>query len=580
MNALVGMFEWLLTASLRASAVACVVVALQWLLRRHLSARWNHALWLPVLLVLLAPAFPESRWGLRLPFWQEPLTGGATPPQAWGQGGEKAPQMLPEMPLEAPQNSAPTPMRAGEVAALVWLTGAVGLLTLGGYAFSRTLRRIHSTGQPPQAELRRLIEQTAEQVGLQQLPVVWQAGGVSSPAVTGVFRPTLLLPLSFEKDFTAAEMRHILRHELVHLKRCDLATNALLCLLLCLHWFNPLLWLAFFRVRADRELACDAQVLAGAAPQTRLDYGHTLLKAESTCSAWSLGFVGLFQRGEVLRTRIGAVANPREVTRCGQAVALVGTLVVTFLGLTQAAPPEKEALPTTSTVQRGRVPTLDLAQGAGASAGDGSDFLVKKLDQIILPKVEFNAVSLDEAVTFLKEQARVHDHTTTHEKLKGMPMILRKEATAPPTITLSLRNVPLKEALDYVTKLAGYNYRVAPYAVVLQANSRAAGTTTPGSPSTGTSAQTLGAHIILPKVQLRAATLNETLEFIRLKARELDPTKKGINIVLKPGNVEPPTITLDLINVPLPELLRYVSVLSKHQLAVVGQTYVLTPVGR
>ena len=49
------------------------------------------------------------------------------------------------------------------------------------------------------------------------------------------------------------ELQFVLRHELTHIKRGDLPLNALLCVLLSLHWFNPLLWFAFFKARLDRE---------------------------------------------------------------------------------------------------------------------------------------------------------------------------------------------------------------------------------------------------------------------------------------------------------------------------------------
>ncbi len=64
METLARLFEWLLTASARASLLCVVVPGLQVLMSHRVPARWRYALWLPVLLVLLTPVFPESDWGV------------------------------------------------------------------------------------------------------------------------------------------------------------------------------------------------------------------------------------------------------------------------------------------------------------------------------------------------------------------------------------------------------------------------------------------------------------------------------------------------------------------------------------
>jgi beta-lactamase regulating signal transducer with metallopeptidase domain len=99
-------------------------------------------------------------------------------------------------------------------------------------------------------------------------------------------------------------LQFVLRHELTHIKRGDLPLNALLCVLLSLHWFNPLLWFAFFKARLDRESACDDEVLQQEPQPGRIAYGHTLLKVESAFGydELRLGFVGIFQRGAALVT--------------------------------------------------------------------------------------------------------------------------------------------------------------------------------------------------------------------------------------------------------------------------------------
>ncbi|WP_415840426.1 M56 family metallopeptidase, partial [Roseateles saccharophilus] len=100
----------------------------------------------------------------------------------------------------------------------------------------------------------------------------------TSPALVGLWRPRVALPVDFEVRFTPDERRLILAHEDVHRARGDNAWNLLACLLTTLHWWNPLAWMAARRMQADQELACDAVVL-GQRPDALATYTRALLAA-------------------------------------------------------------------------------------------------------------------------------------------------------------------------------------------------------------------------------------------------------------------------------------------------------------
>jgi beta-lactamase regulating signal transducer with metallopeptidase domain len=338
MHALTLLFDWLLAASARASLLSVVVLGLQVLLRHRVPARWRYALWLPVLLVLLTPAFPESQWSV-------------------GSIVRTAPAPLP-VPVRVAQESAlsvapsavgaaetPAPISWSQIMLPAWLLGAAGMIVICLGSCALTLWRIKHNRVPVSDALRHEIAALAQGIGLRRAPRVWMASAIRSPAVTGFLHPTLLLPAQFDESLTAQEARLVLRHELTHLKRGDLPLNALLCLLLALHWFNPLLWLAFFKVRLDREAACDAQVLDREPQAERVAYGHTLLRVETAFShhGLSLGFVGIFQRGSALRSRIQSIAKQPTQTVTMKTTLSLCILLLTFLGITKAAPPDKNA---------------------------------------------------------------------------------------------------------------------------------------------------------------------------------------------------------------------------------------------
>ena len=347
MNMLHSLFTWTLDVSLRASLLAGAVLCLQAALRNHISARWRYAMWLPVLLVLVAPVLPESRWSMEQLFSSQVDSG--VPSVLTNEVLFDEPQRveIPSTPMPVVA-SAPAPLVIDwqQIMIIVWASGFV-LFSAGGASFYLAeMRRIRRTALPVSESLRALAQRVAGDLKLRRGPRIIQSPRIASPAVAGLWRSVVLLPQNFEDAFTPIEAALVLRHELMHLKRWDLPLNALFCLLQALHWFNPLLWFAAARVRQDRESACDAQVLSANESDCRSDYGHALLKVEAayTPIGFSLGLVGVFDNRSAIRSRIAAIANHRRVhPLMGLVVgALIGGLVM--LGATRAESPPSPAV--------------------------------------------------------------------------------------------------------------------------------------------------------------------------------------------------------------------------------------------
>lgn len=373
MHTLTLFFDWLLTASLRASVLTLGVWLVQGMLQRHLSPRWRYALWLPVLVVLLMPVLPESRWSAASVFTLD-APAMDMPPVSVVENA--APVSMP-VPSVLPVEHA-RPIDWSRVRVVTWAVGVLLMLLTGMVSFTRTLTRARRTREAISDELATRIDEVTQEVGLKQKPRLLMSPRIQSPAVTGLLRPLLLLPPGFDRDFTAEEKRLILHHELMHLKRGDLPLNTLLCVLMALHWFNPLLWLAFLKVRADREAACDAQVLENATSQRRSAYGHALLKIESAFAPLrlSLGFIGILQRHASLRARIRSIAAPARTRPFTGLVVTVCMLALTFLGITRAATEDKDEPEIYLTAR-----FIEL-NGAKNDAGSADKILAEVLDDL------------------------------------------------------------------------------------------------------------------------------------------------------------------------------------------------------
>lgn len=139
---------------------------------------------------------------------------------------------------------------------------------------------------------------------------LWKGKNATTPMTWGVFRPVVLLPEE-SKDWSEEKCRVVLMHELAHVKRKDTLTQMIAQVACALFWFNPLVWVAAYKLRVEREHACDDQVLQLGTLAS--DYaGHLLDIARSLRSAKvaSLATIAMARRSQ-LEGRLLAILDPK-----------------------------------------------------------------------------------------------------------------------------------------------------------------------------------------------------------------------------------------------------------------------------
>lgn len=206
-----------------------------------------------------------------------------------------------------------------------YLAGAAAFLLYQGvsYAlFRRTVRRWNR--DVSRADYASLLSDTARDLGV-SAPEMIVCEAISTPAVTGLLRPRLLLP---HEHYDVQELRYILRHELCHLKRRDMLLKLVLLAANAMHWFNPVVYLMLRQADEDIELACDSAATDGLELPERAAYSRTLLAAvQSSVRALpaTTCFGGTVER---LKRRITNVLGAQKKRGLG-VVALVLALTLT-----------------------------------------------------------------------------------------------------------------------------------------------------------------------------------------------------------------------------------------------------------
>lgn len=391
---IIPILSWVLAATLRASMLVLVILLLQKLLKSRLSARWNYAIWTPVVFAILIPAQPF------LPYWEWPHTTNRLTTSQANSASNPAVTTSQEVDLGSDLLSATNSGDASSVEAALataadisgatqanfgmqspagedaeiafsgvaegdrseaaspswnwqmilaagWLLGAVGLFVVVWGSYVSTLRRIRRWVISVEQEDLARIQSLAKELGLRTMPEVWLSPKVNAPAVCGVLRPILLLSDSFFQTLSREEADFVLKHELMHIRRGDVLLNNVLFILLSVHWFNPLLWYAFARAKLDREAACDQDVLRAESPARRVAYGKALLRMEAELpeSGLCLGFVGMVQRGKRLRERIQFISDPKRMGFPMKSIVLLCICVSSIFGIAKSAEPQSKPKP-------------------------------------------------------------------------------------------------------------------------------------------------------------------------------------------------------------------------------------------
>lgn len=206
-----------------------------------------------------------------------------------------------------------------------YLAGAAAFLLYQGisYAlFRRTVRRWKR--DVARADYAAMLSDTAHDLGV-SAPEMIVCEAISTPAVTGLLRPRLLLP---HERYDVQELRYILRHELCHLKRRDMLLKLVLLAANAMHWFNPVVYLMLRQADEDIELACDSAATDDLGRAERAAYSRTLLAAvQSSVRALpaTTCFGGTVER---LKRRITNVLGAQKKRGLG-VVALVLALTLT-----------------------------------------------------------------------------------------------------------------------------------------------------------------------------------------------------------------------------------------------------------
>jgi len=393
---IIYIFNWIIRASVYAIVSISIIAMVQFAGRRWLPARWMYAFWLILLVRMVLPFGPESRWSMWnflpqavhedglthiVPFFEVSL---ATSPLI-SNAGDGVASWSPAIEGELEEHAMPLVESRGvnPLAALsaVWLAGSLVMIAVVAVNNLQLWRSVRKLRQVTDQSLLELFEDCKQLIRVSTVVGLVITDQVKSPSLFGCFRPRVLLPVDLVGQTSREELRFIFLHELAHLKQRDIWIGWIVALLQSLHWFNPLVWWAFARMRADREVACDALALSRIENEDGERYGGALigLLKRFHHSRRLPVVAGILENKTQLKRRLTMITYFKRSTRRETiaAVALLALMSITLLTSPQILLSQPDGVIATDLKAEEAVAAARTALG-GVDKIDGIESLVIK----------------------------------------------------------------------------------------------------------------------------------------------------------------------------------------------------------
>lgn len=318
-------FYWLIDTSMKGSLLVISILLIKSLLKNRLGARWHYYIWFLLLVKLVIPFAPQSSISIFNLFTfgdhkniisENYMKYNPNEIISWFNGqvtdlnllhndtslalGARFARYISQF-LQS-SNQFKFVMVWAMIAALMILFTIIANLRFGLDVKRNSLGVDDQTNE--------LLEECKREMGIKvELPVV-RTRAVKTPALYGLFRPRVLLPVNIEKQIDENELRFIFFHELSHLKRKDILTFWVMSFIKILYWFNPIIWYGLHQMRQDCEISCDALALSHVDYNDCKKYGQTIihLLQNATEPVKYIGVAGMLGTKKQLKRRMKMIA--------------------------------------------------------------------------------------------------------------------------------------------------------------------------------------------------------------------------------------------------------------------------------
>jgi len=214
--------------------------------------------------------------------------------------------------------------------AFIWLSVFLVLLGFCIYAYLKASKKLKTAVL---FDDNGLVKECGSKLNINRKINVYTSEIIDTPVVAGIANVRIILPAFLVNKCDSKDLRYVITHELVHIKRYDNITKLLAVLALCIHWFNPLIWISFLLFLKDMEMSCDAKVLSVYKNDIRKEYAESLLNIATKQNALMYG--GLLGFGESnIKDRIKGIMKFKDYGTWMKVFVVFILVILSFILLT------------------------------------------------------------------------------------------------------------------------------------------------------------------------------------------------------------------------------------------------------
>lgn len=326
-----NLFSNLLAMSIAGSAVVGLMLLLRPVTAKTFNAKWQYGIGkMAIAFFLLPVCFIVGKVSSVLPQTITPSHSSRTPLMAistvsGAKGFVVADMMEKHLTVEL--------MKA---ALLIWLVGAMVFAAWHSYCYRRFSKQLRKNSIPTPADTAAaLLSSGKAGLGIHGDIKLMMNSKITSPMLVGLCRPMIILPTS---SISEIDLKLILTHELMHLKRKDLWVKMFALLAGTLHWFNPLAHVLRKNVNTWGELACDEALATEMSHEERKLYGKAILNTLDNYSGMNTAFCSsLCESKKHIERRLTMLLNVKKMKKHITVFAVVAVLAIGGIGATVSA---------------------------------------------------------------------------------------------------------------------------------------------------------------------------------------------------------------------------------------------------
>lgn len=328
-------YAWLINTAIYTTVTALFIILFKLIFKNRIKARWHFLIWGILLIRLVVPVLPSTPISVFNAVRVEDSVIEQSSYQAEiiipeeGKESDNIPIIKSQTELDSathiPQGNVSI-INIDRIVVFVWLGGTVILLGYFAVIFAVFTHRQKKRRDKVDDITLNILLSCKSKLNINKNVNLYFAD--TTPMLIGLFKPSIYIPDNLNPE----ELEAVLIHELCHMKHLDVLWSAIAATVLCLNWYNPVIWISFFMFKRDIELYCDERTLKFTG--NKQSYAKLLLKT-ATKNKYVLGTSSLQSGKSDVKQRIKFLAKYKKITALA-VIAVILAAAISVICLTNA----------------------------------------------------------------------------------------------------------------------------------------------------------------------------------------------------------------------------------------------------